>query len=250
MRPRIGLTGSIAPSPTGVPRTVLNEAYVAAIRDAGGLPLVITPAHTGESLRDLYALLDGLVLTGGEDVEPARYGEVVTHPSVETLPARDAMEFALTAWARADGLPLLAICRGIQVLNVALGGSLYQDLPSDRPGGVWHQQTAADPPVPRTQPSHPVRVEAGSWLAGVIGEGPWPVNSIHHQGIKVLAPPLVAVAHAPDGVVEAVEAGDPDGATVLVGVQWHPEELLQGGDPASRRLFEAFVIAAAKHRRG
>jgi putative glutamine amidotransferase len=248
--PRIGITGSVAPSRIGTRRTFLNEPYLIGVRDAGGLPLVVTPAHQGESLRALYDWLDGLLLTGGEDVEPARYGETVRHASVESVPERDALELQLLEWARADGLPVFAICRGIQVLNVALGGTLYQDLPTepDRPVGVAHDQGALDPPVPRVAPSHAVTVLPGSFLAGLVGEGERAVNSMHHQGIKALAPGLHPVGFAPDGLVEAVEAADPAPSIFLVGVQWHPEELAVGGDPASRRLFEAFVTASAKHR--
>jgi putative glutamine amidotransferase len=251
MRPRIGITASVMATPTGTRRTYLNEAYLVGVRDAGGLPLPVTPAHAGESLRAMYELLDGLVVSGGEDVAPARYGEVRVHPTVETVPERDAMEVQLLEWALADGLPVFAICRGIQVLNVALGGTLYQDLPSDRPdGGVGHDQSRAEPPVPRTEPSHEVTVLPGSFLGDLIGGGSHQVNSMHHQGIKALASRLFPVAYAPDGLIEAVEADAPDAPAFLVGVQWHPEELARAGDPASRRLFEALVTAAAKRRSG
>lgn len=250
MLPRIGVTGSVFfHQRLGTRRTFLNEPYVLAIREAGGLPLIVTPAHDGEGLRELYGLLDGLVLSGGEDVEPARYGETPAYPNVEVVPERDAMELRLLEWALTDGLPVLAICRGIQVLNVALGGSLYQDLPTDRPHAVQHEQQKADPPVPRPQPSHAVTVLPGSFLASLVGEGEIPINSMHHQGIKALAPTLVPVAHAADGLIEGVEANDPAPSAFLVGVQWHPEELALGGDARSRRLFEAFVTAAAKRQR-
>ena len=253
MLPRIGITGSVfLHKGLGTRRTFLNEPYVVGIRDAGGLPLVLTPAHEGESLRAHYELLDGLLLTGGEDVEPDRYGEPVRCPTVESVPERDRLEFRLCEWALADGLPVLAICRGIQVLNVALGGTLYQDLPTewrDRPGDVAHDQSKATPPVPRVQPSHVVTVLPGSFLGDLIGEGEHRVNSMHHQGIKALAPRLFPVGYAPDGLIEAVEANDPAPSAFLVGVQWHPEELALGGDPASRRLFDAFVTAAAKRAR-
>jgi putative glutamine amidotransferase len=249
MLPRIGITGSVMPTRIGTLRTFLNEPYLIGLRDAGGLPLPITPVHEGESLRAAYELLDGLCLTGGEDVEPARYGQEVRAPNVETVPERDVLEFRLLEWALADGLPVLAICRGIQVLNVALGGTLHQDLPSERPGAVAHDQMKAEPPVPRPEPSHDVGVRAGSFLGDLVGAGRLPVNSMHHQGIDVLAPGLVAVAHAPDGLVEAVEPADRARAAFLLGVQWHPEELLRTGDPASRRLFEAFVTAAVKGAR-
>lgn len=249
MLPRIGITGSVAPIRIGTRRTFLNEPYVLAIRDAGGLPLVITPAHAGESLRELYALLDGLLLSGGEDVEPARYGEAVCHPSVDWVAERDTVEFRLLEWALADALPVLAVCRGIQVLNVALGGSLYQDLPSQRPGTILHDQAKAEPPVARTRPSHAVTVLPGTLLGSIIGEGEHRVNSMHHQGLRRLAPGVTPVAHAADGLVEAVESDESRASGFLVGVEWHPEELALGGDAASRRLFEAFVTAAVKRSR-
>jgi putative glutamine amidotransferase len=249
VRPRIGLTGSVFFSRIGTRRTFLNEPYVLAVREAGGLPLVVTPAHAGESLRELYELLDGLILTGGEDVEPARYGEPARHPNVETVPERDGMEFALLERALADGLPVFAICRGIQVLNVALGGSLYQDLPRERSGPVLHDQAKTEPPVPRVQPSHVVTVRGGTQLGAIIGDGDHRVNSMHHQGLLRLGSGLVPVAQAEDGLVEAVEADESRASAFLVGVQWHPEELALGGDLASRRLFDAFVTAAAKRAR-
>lgn len=249
MLPRLGLTCSVAPTRLGARRTFLNEPYLLAVQEAGGLPLVITPAHGGAALRTLYELCDGLILTGGEDVAPERYGAEVVHPTVESVPERDALEFALLEWALADDLPVLAICRGIQVLNVALGGSLYQDLPSDLPGHVGHDQTRLDPPAARTETRHPVVVRPGSALADLLGAERLEVNSLHHQGIQRLAPGLAAVAHAPDGLVEGVEPADPGRWSCLVGVQWHPEELARAGDVPSRRLFEGFVAAAAKRAR-
>jgi putative glutamine amidotransferase len=244
--PRIGLTASVVPTKLGTRRTFLNEPYIVAIQEAGGIPLVLTPAHGGPALRAIFELLDGLVLTGGEDVAPERYGEEVQYPSVESVPERDALEFQLLEWAQTDDLPVLAICRGIQVLNVGLGGTLYQDLPADRPAAVVHDQAQGDSPRPRHEPHHAVTVRPGSCLADVLGLETVDVNSMHHQGIKALAPPLTAVAHAPDGLVEGVEAADAARWSFLVGVQWHPEELARGGHSPSRRLFERFVAAAAK----
>jgi putative glutamine amidotransferase len=246
MLPRIVVTASIMPTPMGTPRTFLNAPYLTAIQEAGGLPLVATPAHGEASLRALHELGDGLLLTGGEDVVPERYGETAAYPSVQSVPERDAVEFQLLEWALADGLPVLAICRGIQLLNVALGGSLYQDLPSDRPGHLGHDQMRADPPGARTEPHHRVSVTPGSWLADLLGQIELDVNSLHHQGIKRLGRGLVPVARAPDGLVEGVEAAEPDRSRFLVGVQWHPEELWRGGEPGSARLFAGFVAAASK----
>jgi putative glutamine amidotransferase len=246
VRPRIGLTASVMPTRLGTRRTFLNEPYIAAIQEAGGVPLLVTPAHAGPPLRALFELLDGLVLTGGEDVAPERYGEEVLRPNVEVVPERDALEFTLLEWALAEDLPVLAICRGVQVLNFGLGGTLYQDLAADRPAHLVHDQTLGESPRARTEPHHRVAVRPGSGLAELLGLEEIDVNSLHHQGIKALAPPLAPVAHAPDGLVEAVEPVDPARWTFLVGVQWHPEELTRGGHAPSRRLFDRFVASAAK----
>ena len=237
------------PTRFGTRRTFLNEPYIVAIQDAGGVPLLVTPAHGGPSLRALFELLDGLVLTGGEDVAPERYGEEVVRPNVEVVPERDALEFTLLEWALAEDLPVLAICRGVQVLNVALGGTLYQDLAADRPAHPGHDQSLGESPRARTEPHHPVAVRSGSALADVLGLEEIEVNSLHHQGIKRLAPPLTPVAHAPDGLVEGVQPADAARRAFLVGVQWHPEELARAGHAPSRRLFERFVAAAAKRAR-
>lgn len=244
--PRIGLTASVMPTKVGTRRTFLNEPYIVVIQETGGIPLVLTPAHGGSALRALFELLDGLVLTGGEDVAPERYGEEVLHPTVESVPERDALEIQLLEWALAEGLPVLAICRGIQLLNVGLGGTLYQDLPADHSADLVHDQGIGDTPRPRTEPHHPVVVTPGSCLADVLGAETIEVNSMHHQGIKVLAPSLAPVAHAPDGLVEGVEPVDVARWSFLLGVQWHPEELARGGHAPSRRLFERFIAAAAK----
>ena len=234
------------PTRLGTRRTFLNEPYIAAIQEAGGVPLVVTPAHSGPALDALFELLDGLVLTGGEDVAPERYGEEVLRPNVEVVLERDALEFTLLDKALAQDLPILAICRGVQLLNVGLGGTLYQDLVTDRPANLVHDQTFGNTPRPRTEPHHPVAVRPGSCLADVLGAEEVEVNSMHHQGIKVLAPSLAAVGHAPDGLVEGVEPIDPARRSFLLGVQWHPEELARGGHAPSRRLFERFVAAATK----
>jgi putative glutamine amidotransferase len=133
------------------------------------------------------------------------------------------------------------------VLNVELGGSLYQDLTADRPGPFVHDQSLGETPRPRTEAHHAVIVRPGSCLADLLGQDAVDVNSMHHQGIQRLAPSLVPVAHASDGLVEGVEAAEAARSSFLVGVQWHPEELARAGDGPSRRLFERFVAAAAKH---
>jgi len=245
VRPRIGVTASVRLERSGVRRVFVNEPYLRAVEAAGGVPLVIPPGPEPEPLQALYELLDGLLLTGGEDVAPERYGEALLYPDlVQVVPERDAAELQLLDWALGDRLPTLAICRGVQVLNVKLGGSLYQDLGRDRPGALPHNQAGA---TPRQEPTHPVTVLPGSFLADTMGAERLLVNSLHHQAIKALAPSLFPVAYAPDGVIEGVEANDPAPAAFLLGVQWHPEELV-GHDPAARRLFDSFIAACQKPR--
>jgi putative glutamine amidotransferase len=173
--------------------------------------------------------VSGLVLTGGEDVDPARYGEK-RHEKVRNVNvARDATEAALIEAAKLRGKPVLAICRGIQILNVALGGTLYQDLESERPSSVPHSDETS---------RHAVRVEPGSLLARTLGSRSATVNSRHHQAIRDLAPGLKAVAWADDGVIEGAEPTDKNEAWI-VAVQWHPEDLTE------RALFDGFARAVA-----
>jgi putative glutamine amidotransferase len=237
--PLIGITTSVTVDK--VPeRAYVNGTYIRAVQAAGGIPLLLTPHFTPEVQAALWQRLDGLILTGGGDIEPARFGEP-RHPSVDDVsPARDELELGLTRRAVTDDVPLFAICRGIQVLNVALGGSLVQDLPSEWPNALVHSQKA-----PRHEPTHPVKVMGeGTRLGRVLGSLELEVNSMHHQAIKRLGDGLREVAWAPDGVIEGVEMAGDD--RFVLGVQWHPEELV-GHDQAARNLFAAIVDAARRH---
>jgi putative glutamine amidotransferase len=239
--PLIGITTSITVG-TVPERAYVNGAYIRAVQEAGGIPVLLTPHFTPEVQAALWQRLDGLVLTGGGDIEPARFGEA-RHPAVdEVSPARDELEIDLTRRAVADAVPLFAICRGIQVLNVALGGTLVQDLPSEWPDALPHSQK-----TPRTQPTHAVKVMGeGTHLGRVLGALELDVNSMHHQAIKQLGEGLREVAWAPDGVVEGVEMPGDD--RFVLGVQWHPEELV-AHDQAARNLFTAIVDAARRRPR-
>jgi putative glutamine amidotransferase len=239
--PLIGLTTSVLTG-RGPERAALNAAYIAAVQGAGAVP-VLLPPHLDAPARDaLWARLDGLVLTGGGDVDPARFGEA-SHPTVaDVSAARDALELDLARRAVEEGLPLLAICRGIQVLNVALGGTLWQDVPSQVPGALAHNQTA-----PRHEPTHRVKLLGeGTLLYAASGARELAVNSFHHQAVKRLGGGLREVAWAEDGLIEGVELPEHPFA---VGVQWHPEDLVEH-DPAARGLFAALVeaIGAARAR--
>lgn len=214
----------------GRERVTLSASYVRALERAGLVPLVVPTILTPERAVAALGAARGLVLTGGEDVEPARYG-AAPHPKLEaTDPGRDAAEVALIAAARARGVPVLAICRGLQILNVAFGGTLYQDLGTERPGPIVHTGGNAG--------RHAIRVDAGSRLADVLGAAPATVNTRHHQAIRDLAPGLRAVAWADDGLIEAVEPADA-GAPWILAVQWHPEDL----DECA--LFDGFARAVA-----
>jgi putative glutamine amidotransferase len=233
--PLIGLTtsGMVDASPE---RVYTNAAYIKAIQQAGGVPVLLPPPLAGAARAALWSRLDGLILSGGGDVDPARFGQP-RHPAVyDVSAARDDLELDLTGRALREGVPLLAICRGIQVLNVALGGTLHQDLASDPGSPIAHGQRES-----RDQPSHAVKVLEGSRLAGVLGRLELDVNSMHHQAIKDLGRGLRAVAAAPDGIVEGAEVLHHPFA---LAVQWHPEELV-AQDAAARNLFRAVVAAAA-----
>ncbi len=214
-----------------------NEAYRGALLAAGALPEEVVLLLPGDPLP---GALDGLLLAGGPDVDPARYGET---PATETLavrPERDAHDFAAFAAARALGAPVFGICRGLQVVNVALGGTLWQDLPSQRDRGLAHDADASG--RGRDFRAHAVRPRAGhaSPFADAVARVR-DVNSRHHQAVKDLAVPLAAVAASPDDVVEAVETRERAGAGWLAAVQWHPEDLV--ADPHQEALLRSFLDA-------
>ena len=218
-------------------RAYVNSTYLHAVQQAGGVPVALTPQLSPTSMRQLAALLDGLLLTGGGDIDPALFDEAPHATLYDVAPSRDTLETAVLHVALERGLPVLAVCRGLQVLNVALGGSLHQDVGTD-PGTQIRRQTE-----PRDQPTHKVKVTPGSRLAETLGTDELEVNSMHHQAIKRLGRGLTAVAWAPDQIIEGAELGGAGG--FVLGVQWHPEELVGHSEPA-RRLFAALVAAARK----
>jgi putative glutamine amidotransferase len=213
----------------GMTAAILTHDYLVRVREAGGIPVMLPPI--GELPAEILDRVDGLLLSGGEDIDPERYFAPPS-PKLGTVdPLRDALELSLAAEAVRRGMPVLAICRGLQVLNVALGGTLIQDLPSECPSDTQHRQEA-----PSTEGTHPVSLSPGTRLAGIAGTAQLVVNSFHHQAAKDVAPNLQAVAHAADGVIEAVEGRE----GFVLGVQWHPE--IQHGE-FSLKLFGAFVEA-------
>jgi len=207
----------------------LNRAYVAALQSAGLSPVLLP---TRGPLPDDLSWASGLLLPGGPDVDPMRYGQDLD-ATTEPDPESDQLEFALLDWALGRGIPVLAICRGLQVLNVALGGTLVQDLPRHAPDSDPEQ------PRPRNQVAHALTIDRSSRLGAIVKAETVQVNSIHHQGLDQLAPSLTATGWAPDGLVEAVETRE---GGFVMGVQYHPEEL-SPQDPAARALFEAFADA-------
>jgi len=219
-------------------RAYVNSAYLHAIQQAGGVPVPLPPQLSAAALERIAGELGGLLLTGGGDVDPARYGES-PHPTVyEIAPARDTLETSAIHIALERGLPVLAVCRGIQVLNVALGGTLFQDVGTEPGTQLQHSQTE-----PRDQPTHKVKIEPRSRLARILGADEIEVNSMHHQAVKALGRNLTAVAWAPDQIIEGVEDTDP--SRFVLGVEWHPEELVGHSEPA-RRLFAALIDAARR----
>ncbi|CAH2601186.1 Gamma-glutamyl-gamma-aminobutyrate hydrolase family protein [Rhodovastum atsumiense] len=234
-RPRVGVTlDSEQPgSYSKYPWYALRTNYTDVIAGAGGLPLALPhlPALAG----DLLDTIDALVVTGGAfDVDPALYGEADRHATVILKEGRTATELALVRGALDRGMPVLGICGGQQLLAVALGGTLIQHIPDAVPGALAHEQ-----PNPRHEPGHEVAILPGTLLHRIVGAASMQVNSSHHQAVRSPGPHAVIDATAPDGIIEGIE--DPRFRFCL-GVQWHPEYLI---DPGDRRIFDALLGAAA-----
>src|SRR5262249_34145845 len=220
----------------------MGQRYVRVLAAGGALPWLIPLLPDDPStLRAVYDMLDALFLTGGVDVDPSTYGEERLELCDRSDPARGATELALIRWAPADHKPILRVCPGVQVINVACGGSLYQHVTDQPPAAIKHDYFPTPTDYPRDYLAHPVRVDEGTRLRALLGAPQVQVNSMHHQGIKRLAQGLRATAFAPDGLIEGVEM---NGGQYLVGVQWHPEELADAHAPM-RRLFTDFIEAAS-----
>lgn len=214
------------------PWYAIRENYCTAITRAGGVPLPLP--HELALVEDYLSLLDGVVVTGGHfDLHPSLYGAEDVHETVKTKTGRTDFEITLVKEALAANKPILGICGGQQLLNVALGGTLIQHIPDAIPGALVHEQ-----PNPRTEAGHVVRIHEKTLLKRIVGESEIPVNSAHHQAVEKLGSDVVVNAVAPDGVIEGIEyAKHP----FCVGVQWHPEYSIS---PADIRIFGAFVAAA------
>ncbi len=233
--PVIGLTLDSEP-PGGyakLPWYALRENYFAAVRRAGALPVALP--HAPDDAQAYLERIDGLIVTGGDfDVDPALFGAAARHPSVTTKDRRTAFELAVARAAVARDMPVLGICGGQQLLNVALGGTLIQHIPDEVAGALAHEQ-----PNPRTEPGHSVSVTPGTLLHRVVGTDELLVNSAHHQAVREVGRGLVVDALAPDGVIEGIEH---PGRRLCLGVQWHPEFALGDGDD---RIFAALAAAAS-----
>ena len=247
MAPIIGVTATLKEDPDCVAQRPLgffvraDLDYVDGVREAGGAPVVLPPI--AEMAEEMVGSIDGLLLSGGSDLDPSYYGEEPFPELCVTIPERDAFEMTLLRHALERGVPVLGICRGLQVINVALGGTLYQDLPSQFTidGLIAHRQK-----MPKWQWTHEVEVDSGSNIAEMMATSNLRVNSYHHQAIKDLAEDLVAVAHASDGVIEAVESLDLN-RQWLVGVQWHAEAMRDTESPEHRNLSSAHDAAAERY---
>ena len=234
-RPVIGITAS---HDTEHDKLFINSVYLRAIRNAGGIPMIFPMEVTEDDLRDLVTLTDGVLFTGGDDIHPFLYGEETDAKCGNVSQPRDSMEMALVPLVMEFGKPIFGICRGIQILNTAMGGTLYQDIPSQFKSelSIAHRQ-----PFAYKVPSHTVDITPGTLLSRILGEehASIAVNSMHHQAIKDVAPGLEVCGYAPDKMIEAVFAPD---YPFLLGVQWHPEHLTTS-QPDAAKLFAAFVDA-------
>ena len=241
--PRVALTTSVddIAGSHGRPSVFLYTSYIEALHKIKLAAVLITPAHTPDAIAALMDSCCGLVLTGGEDVDPRRYGEPPSPALGAVEPARDEMEFAALQAAIEREMPVFGICRGAQVLNVHFGGTLYQDLKTERPTDLLHDQTA-----PWDRRTHNATVETDTLLHTVLGDTRLFINSFHHQAVKDVGRDLRIAAIAEDGLIEAIEH---EKMPWVLGVQWHPErnEATAPDTDPDRRLFAAFRAAVAQY---
>lgn len=235
MNPIIGITPSMEGG-----KVFLHRSYADAVIRAGGIPLVIPFVTEPDTIRQIASCLDGLLLSGGEDIDPAYFDEEPLPGLGDVCPERDQSEVTLCQYFMKIDKPIFAICRGCQILNVAAGGDIYQDLFTQRQGLIQHIQRA-----PKSHASHQVQVVEGTQLHRMIGAKSYRVNSFHHQAVRRIAPPFVISATATDGVIEAFESKE---HAFIIGVQWHPEGMAQE-ESISQGLFDSFVRACRTVRK-
>lgn len=230
MKPIIGIT-----APLNQGKVTLDQDIANSVLMAGGIPYILPYTQDSAVLDEVINHIDGLLLSGGVDIDPTLFGEEPIPGLGEIMPERDALESALIERALKVDLPILAICRGIQILNVAAGGNMYQDIYNQKSNLLQHSQRA-----PRTHLSHFVQINQDSLLRSITGMDEFKVNSFHHQAVKVPAPGFIISAISSDGVVEAIESQQ---QKYVVGVQWHPE-FLTSFDEVSKRIFGSFILAS------
>lgn len=233
--PLIGISTEINPKQTAV-----NTTYIQSVILSGGIPYMIPVTDNVEVLRQIVSRLDGIILSGGEDIQPMYYGNLPHEKLEEVSPARDTFDLMLLKMAADRNIPILGICRGLQLMNVAFGGTLYQDLPTQHPSAINHRQQE-----PGTTPTHRITIVKKSKLAGIIGKEELDVNTFHHQAIRSLAPGFKVTAWTPDSVAEAIEAYP---VRQMLGVQFHPEIFTAAGDTTMRKLFRFLVNKADTFR--
>jgi putative glutamine amidotransferase len=235
MRPAVAVTLSYAKD--SLDDFQLRRTYVRSVEQAGAVPLLLAPG-TPLDVPAILARVQGLLLTGGSDVDPSHFGQE-RHPKAgRIIPERDVFEIALCREALNRDLPVLAICRGQQLLNVAQGGTLYQDIASEVPGALEHRSLS-----PRSETSHDVVIQEGSALRAILGQARMAVNSFHHQAVRDLGRDLVVSARSPaDGIIEGLES---TAQRFVLAVQWHPEDFV-GTSTAFEPLFAAWVAACAR----
>jgi len=234
MKPKILIPLALSDEPKESPRYFARTAYASSIERAGGIPLFISRPSV-EDIVELAGLMDGLLLMGGVDPHPRLYGEEVLPACGQIDEERDRVELALCAIAISKRIPVLGLCRGLQIINIHFGGTLYQDLPSQFSSAVTHESHAT---LERKKLVHTVELVPDTILSGILGKSPMEVNSIHHQGIKKLGQGLRISAQSPDGLIEGIEHTK---LPFCVATQWHPEEF---EDDASSSLFRRFVAHA------
>jgi putative glutamine amidotransferase len=239
VKPLIGITTYRAHNQFGNAQICLNEAYINSVSEAGGIPILIPLGLPESELDGVLQKLDGILFSGGGDVQPEKYGSKPNRLVKNVDLDRDRIEIYLFGQARLEKLPFLGICRGIQVINVAEGGSLYEDIQVQHPGALPHQSPDG---WPRNHLAHSVKITPDSQLIRILGHDEIEVNSLHHQAIRLLAPGFKQSAVAPDGIIEAIELFNyPYG----ISVQWHPEWMQDHSE--MRKLFLSFIVAAANH---
>ncbi|MPM42419.1 putative glutamine amidotransferase [bioreactor metagenome] len=235
-KPIIGISANVLTLDNGAERAAVSTDYIKAVTEAGGVPVILPVITDMTSIQHQVILIDGLILSGGYDVDPLLFDEQPTEKLGYVYPERDFHEIELVKAAAFAKIPILGICRGIQLINIAFGGTIYQDL-SEVPGVIKHMQNAKN-----YVPTHTIEIAEKSLLANIIGKRAV-VNSFHHQAVRMVAPGFTITARTLDGVIEAIEN---PGSEFFVGVQWHPE-MMSASRTCMLELLKSFINAAAKY---